>query len=104
MWILFLGLLILFEAIADVLAKEYQLHTSWLYFVAAISAYVIGNVFWLFSLRTGDTLTRGAIIFSVGSAMMAVLIGLVFFKEHITRLETLGIALGLIAVILLIWE
>jgi len=104
MWVVFLGLLILFEAIADILAKEYQIRSGWIFFAAAILAYVIGNVFWLFSLKTGGLLTRGAIIFSVGSAIMAVLIGLVFFKEHITRLEFLGIILGLVSVVLLVWE
>lgn len=104
MWVFFLGLLILFEAIADILAKQYQINSGWWMFGAATLAYMIGNVFWLISLRTGDTLTRGAIIFSVGSAIIAVLIGLVIYKEHLTRLEAIGIFLGLIAVVLLIWE
>jgi multidrug transporter EmrE-like cation transporter len=104
MWILFLGLLILTEAVADIIAKEYQLHAGAIRFIGAISAYVLANVFWLVALRSGAGLTKGAIFFSVGSAILAIVIGLVLYKESITTIQFVGVVLGFIAIILLVWE
>lgn len=104
MWLLFISFLILFEAGADILAKEWQLHSTWLRFAAAIAAYVIANIFWLLALKYGAGLTKGAIIFSVGSAIFAILIGLVLYKEPITRLQIIGLVLGVSALILLTWK
>ena len=104
MWIVFLGLLIITEAIADIIAKEYQLHSGVIRFVGAIVAYVLANIFWLIALKDGAGLTQGAIIFSVGSAVLAIVIGLVLYKETITSMQMIGVALGLIAIVLLVWE
>lgn len=104
MWIFFISLLIFFEAIADILAKQWQLSPGVLRFTLAISAYVVANTFWLISLQHGAGLTKGAIIFSVGSAVMAIIIGLLLYKEPVTKLQIVGIALGLLALVLLTWE
>ncbi len=104
MWILFLGLLILAEAVADIIAKEYQLHSGAIRFVGAISAYVLANTFWLIALKHGAGLTKGAIIFSVGSAILAIVIGLVLYKESVTPVQLIGVAFGFIAIVLLVWE
>jgi len=103
-WVVFLSLLIVFEAVADVMAKEWQLHGSALRWLAAISAYVIGNMFWLYSLKSGAELGRGAIIFSVASATIAAIIGLLFYKEEVTRLQFAGMILGVCAITLILWE
>jgi multidrug transporter EmrE-like cation transporter len=104
MWVFFLGLLIAFEAIADIIAKEYQLKAGVVRFVGAILAYIIANIFWLVALRNGAGLTKGAIFFSVGSALLAIVIGLVLYKESVNTREIIGIAFGLIAIVLLAWE
>ncbi len=104
MWILFLGLLIVSEAIADIIAKEYQLKAGAVRFGGAILAYIIPTIFWLVALRYGAGLTKGAIYFSVASAILAIVIGLVLYKETLTTLQVIGVALGFIAIILLSWE
>lgn len=104
MWVFFLGLLIVTEAIADIISKEYQIHAGWVRFSGAILAYIIANIFWLISLRNGAGLTKGAIIFSVGSAVLAIVIGLALYKEPVTRIQMYGVILGLISIILLVWE
>ena len=104
MWIVFLILLVVTEAIADIIAKEYQLHAGLVRFIGAISAYVIANVFWLVALRSGAGLTKGAILFSVASAILAIVIGLVLYKETVTPMQMIGVALGFIAIVLLVWE
>ena len=104
MWLLPLGLLIVFELVADVLAKEWSLHGQAIRWIGAIAAYVVANTFWLFALRQGSGLARGAIIFSVASAIIAVSLGLFLYKENITRLQIIGVLVGIISLVLIFWE
>lgn len=101
-WIIFLALLIAFEAVADVLAKTWQLRRGWALAAAALAAYLVANSFWLFALKNGSGLARGGIIFSVGSAVLAVAIGLFMFQEAVSPRQMAGIILGIISVLLLV--
>src|SRR5689334_8639907 len=101
MWVVAILLLITFEAIADILAKEYSLRGKWTFWLMAISGYIVANTFWLYSIRHGSGLARGAIIFSVGSAILAVLIGLLKYQEKVTRVELAGIIVGFFAIVLI---
>ncbi len=103
-WILPLSLLIVFEIIADIFAKEYSIHGTWLRWLAAISAYVIANIFWLIAIRHGSGLARGAIIFSVSSAVIAVVLGLLLYKEQVGKAQIAGAVLGIISLILIFWN
>lgn len=104
-WIVPIVVLIVFEAIADILAKEWSLgQHSFAFALLALLAYMIGNSSWLIALKYGSGLARGAIIFSVASAILASAIGLIFYKEQISQMQTLGIIVGLISIVLLIWE
>lgn len=102
-WIIPLSILIFFELVADVLAKEWSLHGSAVRWLGAISAFVVANAFWLFALRNGSGLGRGAIIFSVASAILAILIGLVFYKEPLSRVQLAGAVVGIISLVLIFW-
>jgi drug/metabolite transporter (DMT)-like permease len=104
MWVIALLLLITFEAIADILSKEYSLHGTFLYWSLALSGYIIANIFWLISIRKGSGLARGAILFSVGSAIAAVLIGALSFQEKIGKVELVGIVVGILSVVLIFWS
>jgi drug/metabolite transporter (DMT)-like permease len=103
-WIFPLTLLIIFQLIADVFAKEYSLKGSWQLWLAAIIVYVISNIFWLSAIKNGSGLARGAVIFSVGSAVAAVLIGIYFYHESVTKVEIFGLILGVISMILIFWN
>jgi len=103
-WIIPLSLLILFESIADVFAKEWSLHGNSIRWVGAISAYIAANAFWLFALKNGSGLGRGAVIFSVASAILATAIGFLFYKEEVSPLQMTGIALGVISIALIFWD
>lgn len=103
-WIFFLSLLIIFEIIADILAKEWSLKTGLLWAVGAIIAYIIANTFWLFALKNGSGLARGAVIFSVATAIFASLIGIVFYKEELNKIQLIGIFFGIISLILIFWN
>ena len=103
-WIFPLSLLILFEVIADIFSKEWSLRGGVWLFVFAIAGYIIGNIFWLIALRDGSGLGRGAILFSVASAILAAVIGMVYYREHMTSLQLVGAVLGIASITLLVWE
>lgn len=103
-WILPLLLLIVFELIADVLAKSWSIKNITWYAVAALLSYLVANSFWLFALKNGSGLGRGAVIFSVVSAVIAVLLGVIFYKESLTKLQLIGIILGIVSLVFIFWE
>ncbi|HVY35881.1 MAG TPA: hypothetical protein VG982_01215 [Candidatus Paceibacterota bacterium] len=102
-WIIPLSFLIIFELIADVFSKEYALKGTWQFWALAILGYIIANIFWLWGIRSGSGLARGAIIFSVGSAIFATIIGIHFFGEKESFLQYVGIVLGILSLICILW-
>ncbi len=104
-WIIPLAILIFFEAIADIFAKEWSLgNRSIMYAGIALIAYLLANTSWLIALKYGSGLARGAIIFSVASAVLASVIGLVFYREQVTTIQVAGIMLGIASIFLIFWE
>jgi multidrug transporter EmrE-like cation transporter len=103
-WLLPLSLLIFFEVVADIFAKEWSLYGGAIRWIGAITAYVIANAYWLLALKNGSGLGRGAIIFSVASAVLAVVIGYLFYKEEIAGMQLIGILLGIVSLVLIFWE
>jgi len=103
-WILPLSLLIVFESLADIFAKNWSINkTIWLA-VASLFLYLVANSFWLFALKNGAGLGRGAVIFSVSSAIIAVILGVLFYKEEVSRLQMIGFALGIASLFFIFWE
>jgi len=104
-WIIPLAILIFFEAIADIFAKEWSLgNRSFVYAILSLVAYLLANSSWLIALKYGSGLARGAIIFSVASAVLASVIGLVVYKEHLSPIQMAGVLLGIFSIILIVWE
>jgi drug/metabolite transporter (DMT)-like permease len=103
-WLLPLSILVFFEMIADILAKRWSLHGGPILAAGALLAYVSANTFWLFALRNGSGLGRGAMIFSIASAVIAIIIGFVLYHESVSRLQVVGMALGMLALLLIFWE
>jgi multidrug transporter EmrE-like cation transporter len=103
-WQLPLILLIVFELLADICAKEYQGTLRWYMALGAILLYVTANSFWLLSLRQGATLSIGATIFSVASAALAVFVGVCLYKETVSVHQWIGIGLGIVSLMLVTWE
>ncbi len=100
-WLLPLSLLIVFEIVADILSKEWSVGKPIYFAIGAILAYVIANTFWLFALKYGSGLAKGAIIFSVASAILATVIGVLLYKEEVTRLQLVGMVLGILSIFFL---
>lgn len=104
MWVFGLILLILFESLADVIAKEYSLYGGKIRWLGAIVGYVVANAFWLWAIKSGSGLARGAILFSVASAILATIIGIILYKENLNKYQLLGIVIGIISLILIFSE
>ncbi len=103
-WLIPLSILIIFELIADIFAKNWSLKGGWHLAAIALAAYLLGNTFWLFALKNGSGLAKGAVIFSIVSAVLAIGLGILFYKETLTKLQTIGVLLGLVSLILIFWE
>lgn len=105
LWIIPLAILIFFETIADIFAKEWSLgQRSIIYAVLALLTYMLANTSWLIALKNGSGLARGAILFSVTSAILASGIGLIFYKEHLSVVQITGVFLGIFSIFLIFWE
>ena len=64
-WIIPLAILIFFEGLADIFAKEWSLgERSFTYAILSLLCYLLANSSWLIALKFGSGLARGAIIFS----------------------------------------
>lgn len=103
-WIFAISMVVVCELIADIISKEYSLRGHWYLWVAAIAAYIITNIFWLWSIRSGSGLARGALIFSVASAVGASIIGVYFYGESTNRIQLTGMVIGVLSLVLIFWE
>ncbi|HET7638968.1 MAG TPA: SMR family transporter [Ktedonobacteraceae bacterium] len=97
-WLYFLLLLVAFELVADILAKQFSLNGKLIFAVLSILGFVAANLAWLVSLRTGAELSKGAVLFSVLSGIGAVLIGVLIYHEKANPYQLIGLALGVVAI------
>lgn len=91
---------VLFEVAADVLFKKWALEDSKLMLSAGLGLYFIGTVIWAYSLKH-DELSKAIIVFVVFNLILAVLAGVYIFGESLTTVQKVGIALGILSVVLL---
>ena len=103
-WLIPLILLVIFEACADIIAKYFAITNKIWIGATALGIYVIANLFWLISLKNGAELATGAVIFSIVSEVLAILIGVLIYHEHLTLTQGVGILLGLVSLVLLVIE
>ena len=100
-WLVYLIILVAFELVADVLAKQFAINGRLVFGVLSILGYVLANIAWLISLRSGGTLSRGSVIFSALNAIVAVVIGLLIYHEKVGPYQLVGLALGIAAIMFL---
>ncbi|MFA5001124.1 MAG: EamA family transporter [Candidatus Paceibacterota bacterium] len=97
--------MVIFEIVVDILTKEWSLKINlWYLAVGALISYLVANSFWFWSLKNGSGLARGAVIFSVSSAILAVLFGLVWYQEKMTTIQLVGVFIGIISLTLIFWD
>jgi multidrug transporter EmrE-like cation transporter len=97
-WVYFLLLLVFFELLADILAKQFALSGKYSFAILSITGFIAANAAWLISLRTGAELGRGAVLFSVLSAIGAVAIAIILYHEKVTLYQGIGLLFGVIAI------
>ena len=97
-WLYYLLLLVAFELIADILAKQFALSGQLVFAVLSILGFIAANTAWLISLRAGAELGKGAVLFAVLSAIGAVLIGLFVYQEKTNPYQLIGLTLGIAAI------
>jgi len=95
-----IGIAVLFEATADILLKKWALGSRQIWLVVGLILYFIGTIFWAFSLKH-EFLSKTISIFTVINLIAIILVGVLFFNEHLTFANKLGITLGIISVLLL---
>ena len=99
-WLVFIALLLLFDAIADIFLEEWRLKGSFSRAALSWVFYSAGAASWLFAFNRGAELGRGALVYSVSVALVGVAIGL-YYGETMTTTRIIGGCLGLAAVWLL---
>jgi multidrug transporter EmrE-like cation transporter len=100
-WAVYLLVLVAFELVADVLAKQFAINGKLVFGVLSIGGYVLANIAWLISLRSGGSLSRGSVIFAALSGVIAVVLGLFVFHEKASHYQLIGMALGIAAIVFL---
>lgn len=97
-WFYFLLVLVAFELLADILAKQFAVSGKMVFAILALAGFIAANVAWLTSLRTGAELGKGAVLFSVLSAVGAVIVGMTMYHEKITWYQGVGLFFGIVAI------
>ena len=100
-WLTFVLILGVFELIADVLAKQYALNGKLVFAVLSILGYIAANIAWIISLRNGGELGKGAILFGALSGIIAVIIGVLVYREKVSTYQFIGMILGIAAIVFL---
>lgn len=100
---LFLILIVLataFEVIGDVYFKKWSLGGKNILLVLGFVIYAIGTVLWALSLKY-EFLSKAISILTLLNLIAVVLIGVLYFKENLSLINKIGIALGILSVILI---
>lgn len=103
-WQILVGLLILGVLLGDVAAKEYAIRGNPWLAVLAVALDATAFACWVSALRQGALLSTGSVIFSVASAILAVLVGVALYREPVAPHQWAGMGLGVIALGLVTWE
>jgi multidrug transporter EmrE-like cation transporter len=100
LFFVFVGLGALFEIIADILFKKWVAAYHFWLFIVGLFLYMVGTVFWAISLKY-EYLSKAVGVYTVLNLLLVALVGMLFFKEDLTVLNKLGLALGVISIILI---
>jgi multidrug transporter EmrE-like cation transporter len=86
--------------LGDFFAKYWSLHQRTIFYIIAIVGYLCSSIFYIPTLlRQGLVVT--SIIWSLISIVGFLFIGLVVFKEPLTTLQIVGVAFGVISLVIL---
>jgi multidrug transporter EmrE-like cation transporter len=89
-----------FEIVADIMFKKWATENKNLLIVGGLCIYLVGTIIWAFSMRY-NLFSKAVSIFSILNFVAAVLVGVFFFKEDLSLINKIGIALGLVSIVLI---
>ena len=84
----------------DFFAKYWSLHTRSIFFVLAVIGY-LGSSFFYIPTLLKEGLVVTSVIWSVLSIVGFLLVGLIVFKETLNPLQSVGVGLGVLSLIIL---
>lgn len=90
-----------FFAFGEFLSKKFALNPGWTLFLAFIIVDIISASAWIPAIFQKSQLSITGVIWSVVSLIATVLIGILIFSEKLTIIQTIGLATGLVSIILL---
>ncbi len=88
------------EAFGDVILKKWAIEGKLAVFVFGIAVYFIATVIWAFSLKY-EFLSKAISVITVLNMLIVVLVGVLYFKEDLSAINKIGIALGVLSVVLI---
>ena len=91
---------VVFEVVADIFFKKWALAEGKVFLAVGLVLYFVGTVIWAYSLKFED-LSKAIVVFVVLNLILAVLAGAYLFGETLTTMQKLGVALGILSVVLL---
>ncbi len=95
----------LLEIIGDFLFKKWSIIDNVLFFIFGLILYIIGVYFFALSIKVGHSMSFGfgktIIVFSIINILAACLVGVIFFSDNFSLRDFIGIALGMITIIIL---
>lgn len=90
-----------FFAMGEYLSKRWGAHPSWSLTAIVVIVYALGTLSWLPALLHKNQLAIMGTIWLLLAVIATVTIGVFVYREHLTSLQLLGVALALVAMTLL---
>ena len=88
------------EVLGDVYFKKWSLGGKNALLVLGFVIYAIGTVFWAISLKY-EFLSKAISVLTLLNLIIVVLVGVLYFNEHLTLINKIGVALGILSIILI---
>ena len=91
----------IFFALGEFVSKEFALNPGWTLFLLFLVVDIISATAWIPAIFEKSQLSITGVIWSVVALIVTVVIGILIFNEKLTMTQTIGLAFGFVAVILL---
>ncbi len=88
------------EAFGDSLLEKWGLVNKPIFLVIGMLIYFISTLLWAYSLRY-ETLSKAIVVVTAMNVIIAVCIGVFYFKESLSLVNKLGIVFAIVAIILI---
>jgi multidrug transporter EmrE-like cation transporter len=101
MW-LFFTLCLVSNVVATIFNKQYGITSNLWYAVGAIVSTIVGSIMWSIVMRKGAELSVANSLLGIAMLIGIFFIGIIGYHEALTWNKVAGVALGVIAIILIV--